>query len=365
MPRSTRWLAGLTVAGGLVTLAIVVRLAPAVGLSLALAAPSTDRALGWLASDPAREGVSVPSAGRPLTADLYRPTTPRGALLLVHGLSPAGRRQPDLVRLARLLARHGQLVLVPDFETLRSFRLSGREVAEIGDAVRYLRGREPRAGVAGFSFGAGPALLAAREQPGLRLVASFGGYADLRHVIAFVTTGVHEFGGRRYAMVQEEYNRWKLLALLAGLLAGGDDAARLRDLADRRLADPGAPMAAQETGLGAEGQSLLALVLNRQPAAVDGLLALLPARVHQALDALSPLGAVAEAPGRLLIAHGAADRSIPFTESLRLAEAAGGRTRAVVFRTFHHTGPESLWGTLADRLRDGWRLVTLTDLLLS
>jgi acetyl esterase/lipase len=359
-----RWLASATLASVLVALALVVRLLPAAGLSLSLAAPWTDRALGWLGSEPVREDASVPSAERPLAADLYRPATPRGALLLVHGLSPAGRRQPDLVRLARLLARHGQLVLVPDFEGLRSFRLSGREVTEVGEALRHLRGRAGRVGVAGFSFGAGPALLAARAASDLTLVASFGGYADLRHVVAFVTTGVHEFGGRRYQAAQEEYNRWKLLALLAGLVADPGDRSRLREIADRRLADPAADPGAT-AGLGAEGRSLLALVLNRRPEAVDGLLAELPAPVRDALERLSPLGSVAGLSGRLLIAHGAADRSIPFTESLRLAQAAGDRASAVIFRTFHHTGPGGFWGSIGDRVHDGWRLFTLTDALLS
>jgi len=44
--------------------------------------------------------------------------------------------------------------------------------------------------IAGFSFGAGPALLAAADLPGVRVVGSFGGYADLRNVIAYITTGV-------------------------------------------------------------------------------------------------------------------------------------------------------------------------------
>ena len=50
------------------------------------------------------------------------------AVLLVHGLSRMGRRQPDLERLARLLAGHGLVVVVPQFEGLAAFRLTGREI---------------------------------------------------------------------------------------------------------------------------------------------------------------------------------------------------------------------------------------------
>ena len=86
-----------------------------------------------------------------------------------------------------------------------------------------LRTLSDHVGIAGFSFGAGPALLAAAEVPGLRVAGTFGGYADLRRVIAYITTGVHSFGGRRYAQRPEEYNRWKLLALLTGFLENERD----------------------------------------------------------------------------------------------------------------------------------------------
>ena len=65
--------------------------------------------------------------------------------------------------------------------------------------------------------------------------------------------------------------------------------------------------------------------------------------------------------GRLLIAHGADDESIPFTESLRLA--AAGSTRAVILETFHHVGPRPRRAPLP-YLHDGLRLVGLTRRLL-
>src|SRR2546430_6724627 len=47
------------------------------------------------------------------------------------------------------------------------------------------------------------------------------------------------------------------------------------------------------------------------------------------------------------------DDSIPFTESLRLAEAAGPRARVVVLETFHHTGPGGVSTALYRRVADG------------
>jgi hypothetical protein len=356
-------LTGLAVTAGVAVLTLAYRFASALVLSLALALPTTESSFIPFLADVAQEGVTLAADGRWLDADIYRPARPVGGLVLVHGLSASGRRHAELVRLARLLARHRQLVLVPHFEGLASFWLSGREVQEIRAAVRHLGGLTASVGVVGFSFGAGPALLAAADVPDLRLAASFGGYADLRNVIAYITTGVHSFAGARYVQPQQEYNRWKLLASLVGIVESERDRGLLHAIAERKLADPAHDTAALEADLGAEGRAVLALVLNRQEGAVGPLLAALPLTIRQALDRLSPLAVAPRLSGRLVIAHGAADDSIPFTESLRLAGAAG-HARVAIFQTFHHTGSDSgraFWL----RARDGWNLVTLADALLA
>jgi dienelactone hydrolase len=323
----------------------------ALALSLALAFPAAE---WWLpGADVAREEVQIPFAGRSLAADLYRSAHPRGTIVLVHGLSSAGRRQPDLARLARLLARHGPLALVPQFDSLAAFKLDGREVAAIAAALDYAAGVARPVAVAGFSFGAGPALLAAAERSDVRLAGSFGGYADLRAVVEYVTTGAGA----------EPYNRWKLLQLLAGLVGNARDRVGLDSIARARLADPFADTSGREAELGPDGRAVVALVHNRRADAVKALLAGLSADAHTALDRLSPLSAMPRLRGRALIAHGRADSSIPYTESVRLAEAAG--TQAVILSTFHHTGPLSLVEVIGSGVPDGWKLVGVADALLS
>jgi pimeloyl-ACP methyl ester carboxylesterase len=363
--RKRGYLAEIAFVGGLILLALAFRFWSVITFSLALAVPSLELRLAGLGREAARQEVTLPANGKTIRADLYRPANPGSALLLVHGLSPAGRRHPELMRLARLLSRHGVLVLVPEFEGFVAFRLSGGEVEEISSALRYLSRLHDRVGIAGFSFGAGPALLAAARHPNLRLVGSFGGYADLRHVIAYITTGIHEFRGVRYSQRQEEYNRWKLLALLVGFVEGERDRGLLQAIAERKLANPAESTDSLERQLGDEGRNVLALVLNRREEAMGQLLARLPSGALQAMDRLSPLPAVSRLPGRLLLAHGAGDDSIPFTESLRLAERAGGRALAVILHTFHHTGPQRFWGSLGQRATDGWKLIRLADELLA
>jgi hypothetical protein len=253
---------------------------------------------------------------------------------------------------------------VPELRTLAAFRLGGHEVVELRAALRYLAGLGHPVGIVGFSFGAGPALLAAAEVPGLALVGSFGGYADLGNVVRYVTTGVHTFAGRRYVQRPEDYNRWKLLALLVGFVDAEGDRRLLGVIAGQKLKDPATDTGGLEASVGGEGRAVLELVVNRRESAVDGLLAGLPPRAREALAALSPLGIVCRLPGRLLIAHGEADDSIPFTESLRLAEAAGGRAGLWVLHTFHHTASRQFGPAVQERLRDAWSLLRLADGLL-
>lgn len=361
MQQRLTYIAGLVLAAVLVALAW--RFGSALILSLSLAAPATEGWVGSILEQPVREEITLAGDSGQLQADLYRPARPHGALLLVHGLSRAGRRQPELARLARLLGQQRLFVVAPQFESLAAFRLGGREVEDVRAALRYTLTLNKSVGIAGFSFGAGPALLAAADVPALHVVASFGGYADLPHVIAYITTGVHSFDGHRYVQPHEEYNSWKLLALLIEFVQDPRDRSLLNSIAERKLANPDDDTRAIEQALGAEGRAVLALVLNRREDSVGRLLAALPTGARESLNRLSPLGAVPRIRARLLIAHGTADESIPFTESLRLASAAG-RAHLALFETFHHTGPQAFWPSIRQRTQDGWRLIRLVDELL-
>src|SRR5262249_51830481 len=163
------------------------------------------------------------------------------------------------------------------FEGLAAFRLTGREVEEVRAALGYVATLSTTPGIAGFSFGAGPALIAAADEPGLGVGGSFGGYAELTHVIGFVTTGAHVFHDARYLQPQEQYNRWKLLALLVGFIQDSDDRQRLDVIARRKLAYPGDDTREIEASLGPDGHAMLTVVRNTREEAVAPLLADLPA----------------------------------------------------------------------------------------
>ena len=89
----------------MVVVALVVRFGSAATFSLVLALPAAGRVTAPFVQSTKAEQTAIPFGASTVAADLYRPAHPRGAILLVHGLSPAGRRQPDPARLAELLAR--------------------------------------------------------------------------------------------------------------------------------------------------------------------------------------------------------------------------------------------------------------------
>ena len=81
---------------------------------------------------------------------------------------------------------------------------------------------------------------------------------------------------------------------------------------------------------------------NREPGAVDALLADLPEHAQRLLDALSPERFIGGLRAPLFLVHGRDDPAVPVSESRRLAEAAGrgGRpARLAVVGAVGHVEP--------------------------
>jgi dienelactone hydrolase len=354
----------------LALVALVLLGAPLIGRLTAAHLFALDLLLpGWIPT--VHAVIREPLAVGDTPADLYRPSgRVRGGLVLVPGLSRLGKDHPAFRRLARSLARVGFVVLAPDFSGLRAFQVRETDVPTIVEAVRALAREAPRPiGILGFSFGAGPALLAAAD-PSIRdevdVVGSFGGYWDLADVIRFITTGWFEDDGGWQQVPQQPYNRWKLLTALAPFVADPLERGRLQRLADLKLDQPAGEITPEVHALGPEGRRLFALVENHERDRVADLLASLTPGIRETMRRLSPSTAVRGVRARLLIAHGRHDDSIPYTESLRLARAAPKLGRVAIFEDFAHAFPsEGGWRTRLRQARDLERLVLLLDELLA
>lgn len=285
--------------------------------------------LSGLTPAPAVSPLATP--GEPV-ADLYLPVAvwPSRNLVLVHGLAPAGKNDPRLQEAARLLARTGARVLVPTVPGLTRLRLRPDDVETVVQAIEAAR-PWGSVQVLGISVGAGPAVLAAadpRVAAGVGVVLSVGGYASTVELLRYFLTGTYRYGAVVGRGAPDPLAVSVFLRANADLL---DDAA-------------------------------LRLVANRDPARVEALVRNLSPGLRQLLDTLSPERVIGQLRGRLLLVHGKDDPAVPFTESVRLAEAARGRvpTRLVLLRMIGHVEPGGMssraWRT-AGELWALWALV--------
>jgi len=288
--------------------------------------------LSWVTHTPEFRRIVVPTRRSELSADLYLPrsTGRHGALLLVPGFAELGKDDPRLVWLAQLLARIGFIVLAPDFLGLRSLRAREADVDDMVDGFRYLTRLSPgnrpdHAGFVGFSYGAGPTIIAAAD-PAIAaqvgFVVSFGGYYDLVDAIRFVTTGHFAWQGYRGQISPSPHARGRFLLANLDLLQDERDRESLAAAARGLAEGDWKAGAVQSAELTPEGAALYALLMNTKPERVESLIAQLDQRIQERIAFLSPSRVIQRLQAHLVIIHGLRDDFIPYTESLRLAAAA-------------------------------------------
>jgi hypothetical protein len=239
-----------------------------------------------------------------ITADLFlhRGLRRGTSLVLVHGFTPQGKDDPRVQDAARLLARAGFDVAVPTIAGLTLGRLGLEDVEPV---VAALAASRPPTVVISVSVGAGPALLAAadpRVRDQIGVVLSLGGYASAHEVVRFWLTGAYGYAG------------------VSGRVRHDPEQVRafVRANADRLVPSARATLEAAD------------------PETAERLLAAPPPDLAHYLDAVSPLRVARDVSARLILVHGRTDRAVPFTESLRLADARPARTRLVLVGAVDH-----------------------------
>jgi pimeloyl-ACP methyl ester carboxylesterase len=304
-----------------------------------LAAGAIPSRLATQTPEPVRETVSYLTSLGERQADLYQ--SPEGNLagiVLVPGAAARGRHDPRVVSVARTLARLRFAVLVPDMPGVRQYRVRATDVLEVAEAFAWLLARpglapQGRVGMAGFSYGAGPVLIAAM-QPGIsaqvRFVMSVGGYYDLHNVITYFTTGYADTGaalaveGAHQAGLRQPhpYSESVFIRSNLDLLERSVDRGFLRSYADY-LVDSGADMDEPIPGtLAPDARAFYQLLINHDPAAVPRLIDRLPERIRHLIESINPAAHdLSQLQARLILLHGRSDNLIPYTESVALSQA--------------------------------------------
>ncbi len=330
--------------------------------------PPEKALMGKLIDGPTKTQVTVRSGGRKIRADLYRPHRRgrRFPLLLVHGGNPLGKDDEQLALLANDLARAGFVVLVPEFEGVKNLRTRISDAEDILQSFRYLYRAEyarSRGGMIGISSGAGPMLLAAadpRIRDRVRVVATVGGYYDLRNVLSFELTGAYEYGDQRGYLRPDASLRWMFAYRNLDLLRSSDDRRKLGKIIEKQNRYEVAAADSLAKSLGPEGKAFHTFLLNTDQERFAPLYEDLSLPVRDYVYQLSPSRAIQYITASFVIAHGMDDYSIPYTESLRLADAVGDKNRVRLALPPHLTKSVAVGSSPVDLYQryvlGGWRL---------
>jgi acetyl esterase/lipase len=309
------------------------------GLALADLAPGlTTSRLAAQTPRPAQEAISFMTGGEERAADLYRPLQgARAGIVLVPGVAARGRRDARVVAMANTLARLDFTVLVPDMPGARRFRMRSSDVREVADSFAWLASRPALAppghiGIAGFSYGAGPVLLAALQpdiRERVRFVLAVGGYYSLENVVTYLTTGYYRADQSADQVVSaagrlspHPYSEAAFIRSNLDFLERSVDRGFFQDYAafitgERMDGDEPVP-----PRLAPDAQAFYNLLTNHLPAQVPVLLEKLPPRMRSELQGINPAAHdLSRLRAGVILLHGRSDNLIPYTESIALADA--------------------------------------------
>jgi hypothetical protein len=323
-------------------------------------------------AEPVRAAISFEVGGREREADLYAPgDATRASMVLVPGVTPQGRDDPQVIAFAETLARARFEVIVPDLPAMRSLQVTALDAVPIADATLFLdrRGEGRPLGMAAVSFAVGPAIIALDEPAAAGRVDFFvgiGGYYDLDALITYITTGFYreQASGPWLYSPPNAYGKWVFVLTNSGRIADPHDRTTLFEMASRRLDDAGADISDLVNTLGPQGRSVYALISNGDPDRVSELIADLPPEVRGEIEQLDlerrNLGAL---DTDFLLIHDRDDRIIPASQSVALARAlAPGRAQLYLVGGLDHAQVKKLGiGDTLTLLRAVYECLRLRD----
>lgn len=335
----------------------------------------------WLARrhpPPRREEIALP--GGALDVYLSGSSPPkemrRGCVLLAHGMTDRGRRDPRIVIFSQALARLGFVVAVPELEGMKRFRPEAADADRMEAAFLWLRGKYPQkaCGIFAFSFAAGPAMRAA-ARPALRgklgYFIAFGAYFDLAEVVRHLTTSGRGDQPAFPGGPPVRLGKWLFLRYNADLLGLENHSTEVEAIVRRKLISEMASVEAIKARLPDAARRVIDLLENRDPKKFKSLLARQTPALRERLAAWSLAGPLAETRAPLFLLHGKEDPFVPPEESRRLAAAArqragGGPVRLLVLESFDHVDPlkaSALWNP--GRLWEAVRLLGFVSAVLT
>jgi fermentation-respiration switch protein FrsA (DUF1100 family) len=358
-------------------------------LGLIVRVAKHDSLLAWLARlaakpverDPVR---TIPTRHGPMEAQLYKPPgSARRTTILVPGVHMDGVREERLVGLAHELAATGLRVLTVGPPDLMGYRLSPNSTDQLEDAIAWAAAQpdlspDGRVDIMAFSFSGGLAVVAAGRESVRHQVAavlSFGGHADLAHVLRYLCDGTSApippdaaqlatGGDRIHIPKPHDYGAVVALLNVAPRMVPAEQIEGLQQAVTTFLhassidrLDQAAALSvfAQARRLGQAmpepARTLMSYVSDRDVARLGRALAPLLSTVELPA-ALSPALSPLPSPPVFLL-HGTDDSVVPATEMLDLARLLQGKTEVHALASQLITHAETAKATA---LAEMWRL---------
>lgn len=331
--------------------------------------------------------------GARLPAIVYRPvahTKQGSAWVVLHGLTYHGARHRGLARFAAALAAAGHLVIIPEIEEWSRLQiapqLTGATIHGSIDALLLRDDVDPeRIGIFGFSFGATQALIAASSDTlatRIRVLLSWGGYADIARLVHFGLTGEHDVDGVRERIEPDPYGRWIVGANYLTSIPEYGDMTRVADALLQLAREAGRTGTYAGDAAHDPLKRQLAGTLDTRARAVFELFApvnthdlagarLLAAELAQTIVTITPLmdpgPHLAHVRVPVMIAHGRDDRLIPYSESLLLQRRLPDQylLDCTITALFAHSGGTGMGQGPIRLARETGRFLGMLDRILS
>lgn len=312
-----------------------------------LAAGHKESRLKSQTPEPIKMSIDYEIKRRQYQADLYIPQeSTLASIVLIPGVAEQGKDDSRLVAFATTLARSGFMVLVPDISNLRELKIRAEDSRTIKDAFIYLISRpelpvQGQAGIGAFSYGVGPAMLAALDHEiggEIDFLLSVGGYYDIEKVITFFTTGYFKNDKGWQYLKPNEYGKWVFVLSNIERLSNKTDKEMFSEIAKRKINNPNASIEDLTTDLTVEANSILALLKNQNYNETKNLITDIPNAIRSDLNTLNLSNKnLSQLNTRLILLHGIDDNIIPYTESISLARAvAEGQSELFIIDGLAH-----------------------------
>lgn len=286
-------------------------------------------------SPPQVKKINIKTRNGDLAADLYLPSNIKGrrpATIFMFGLTDTFYG-PDMVRLSQALARLGIIVLAPHLSVVSENRIVDERVRDdIVDSFMYLEKSDfvdkERIGFMTFCIGGSHALVAAANpkiKDKVAYVQTIAPFYDLTSFGKAAFAGQYLLDENAVAWNANARTRYVFRKEFLSLVPPEEQSIIYDGIWERHISDE------KQSLLSEEGKIIWELFNTKDPKRVDSLVDKIDLLNKDRHDSYSPSMHVKDINAPVLIATGIADKYIPISESIKLADKLGREGKRVYF----------------------------------